>query len=96
MKDLIEKFTKEDLPNKGLQELSDVIGINQVKAMLVKLPGVTIHVPKSLYKKSDLEYIKEHIDDAPEDIAEKTGCSLRTVYRKIEAIKRTPSPSSNA
>lgn len=87
MKKLLEKFTREDLPNDGLRELSDVIGINEVKAVMVKLPGVTIHVPKTIYRESDMNYLKTHKDDNPETLADVLGCSQRTIYRKLAALK---------
>lgn len=87
MKSVLEKFQREDLPNEGLRNLSDVIGINHVKAVMVKLPGVTIHVPKGFYKQSDINYIKKNIGQSPEVMADKLGCSVRTIYRKLKAVQ---------
>ena len=90
MKGMLEKFEREDLPNKGLRILSDSLGINQVKEIMLTCPGQTFHIPKSFYKQSDLNYITKHIDDDPKDIAYKLGCSLRTVQRKVLAIRTAP------
>ena len=79
---------REDLPTDKLKELADVIGVNQVKAMLLKLPGYEIYVPKSfLYKKSDMNYIRQNPNKKPVEIAEQLGCSLRTAYRKKKLNK---------
>jgi len=87
MKSVLDKFTREDLPNEGLRLLSDVIGVNQVKAMMVQLPGMTFHVPKDFHKQSDLNYIRKNADRPVEEIALALGCSVRTVYRKLDSIK---------
>lgn len=87
MKGMLEKFEREDLPNKGLRILSDSLGINQVKEIMLTCPGQSFHVPKSFYKQSDINYITKHIKDDPKNIANKLGCSVRTIQRKIQAIQ---------
>lgn len=87
MKGVLEKFEREDFPNDGLKRLSDVIGVNTVKLILLKCPGMTFHVPKAFYKQSDINYITKHKNDTPQEIAEALGLSVRTVYRKLESIK---------
>jgi len=82
MKSVLSRFKRVDLPNEGLRILSDVIGINQVKAMMVKLPGVTIHIPKDFYKQSDMNFIRKNPDMPVGKMAVELGCSVRTVYRK--------------
>ena len=82
MKSVVENFIREDLPNEGLKEMSDVIGINHVKALMVKCPGMTFHVPKDLYRQSDLDYIKKNFGETVENLANTLGCSVRTIYRK--------------
>lgn len=86
MKGIFEKMEREDLPNEGLKKLSDVVGINQIKAMLVQLPGVTIHVPKIFYKQGDDNFIRKNMDMPVKDIAQKLGCSENTVWRKRRSI----------
>ena len=81
MKSILQKMTRSELPNDGLRELSDVIGVNRVKEMLVKLPGCTYHVPKTLYKQEDRHYIKTHPNKTAKEIAYDLGVSLRTAYR---------------
>jgi transcriptional regulator of acetoin/glycerol metabolism len=88
MKSVLDKFKREDLPNDGLKELSDVIGINSVKAVMVKMPGVTVHVPKSIYKQSDMNYIRNNRDKSVSEMARELGCSHRTVYRKLKKVFR--------
>ena len=87
MKGLFKNYHREDLPNKALMELSDVIGMSQMKAVLVKCPGMTFHVPKVLYRKSDMDFIRKNPDMKKDAIADALGCSLRTVYRKQLLVK---------
>ena len=86
MKSILQKFSREDLPNESLRILSDVIGINQVKEIMVRLPGVTVHIPKSFYKQSDMNFIIKNKKRPPKEIAQELGCSVRTVYRKLKAV----------
>lgn len=82
MTSILKKMTRAELPNDGLRELSDVIGVNRVKEMLVKLPGSTYYVPKTLYKHEDKHYIETHPDKTAKEIAYDLGVSERTAYRK--------------
>jgi len=86
MKSILSKFKREDLPNESLRLLSDVIGINQVKALMVRMPGCTIHIPKSFYKQSDLNFIRKNKTTPVKEIARELGCSERTVYRKLKTV----------
>lgn len=87
MKSVLDDFSRDDLPNEGLREMSDVIGINQVKALMVKCPGVTFHIPKDLYRQSDLDYIKKNTKKTSAEIAETLGLSERTIQRKRRKLK---------
>lgn len=82
MKSVLSKMTRDELPNNGLKEIADVIGINKVKEMLVKLPGCTFHIPKTLYKKQDSEYLNTHPNATIKEVSEALGVSVRTAYRK--------------
>jgi len=86
-KSILANFDREDLPNEGLRLLSDIIGIDSVKVVMLKLPGTTIHVPKTLYKQSDNNYLMKNKDKPAKELAYKMGCSLRSVYRKLKAVK---------
>lgn len=86
MKSILSKFKREDLPNESLRLLSDVIGINSVKALMIRLPGVTIHIPKSFYRQSDLNFIRKNKTTPIKEIAQELGCSERTVYRKLKLV----------
>lgn len=87
MKSILEKWNRDDLPNEKMRQLSDVIGINNVKAILVKCPGMVFSVPKTFYKISDINYIKKNKGLPIAVIADKLGCSERTVYRKLELVR---------
>lgn len=93
MKSVLSKFKRGDLPNEGLRVLSDVIGVNSVKAMMVQLPGMTFHVPKGFYKQSDLNYIRKNKDKPVEEMANDLGCSTRTIYRKLDRIENEKTPA---
>ena len=86
MKSILEKWDREDLPNEKMRQLSDVVGINNVKAILVKCPGMVFSVPKTFYRISDDNYIKKNRSKPVDEIAMKLGCSIRTVYRKKQLI----------
>ena len=88
MKGILERFKREDLPNEGLRLLSDAVGVNTVKEILLKCPGMNFHVPKAFFKQSDLNYIKKHMNDKPEDIAGVLCCSERTVFRKLAHLRK--------
>jgi len=87
MKSILQKWDREDLPNEKMRQLSDVIGINSVKAILVKCPGMVFSVPKTFCRVSDINYITKNKDMPVPEIALNLGCSERTVYRKLELVK---------
>ena len=87
MKSFLERFEREDLPNEGLRCLSDVIGINNVKAIMVKMPGQTVHVPKDFYRQADINYIKNNMDMPVVEMARNLGCSVRTIYRRLDSLR---------
>jgi len=87
MKQIVKRFERDDLPNDELKILSDAIGINQVKALLIKCPGQRFYIPKSVYKQMDLNYIRKNPGKTPQEIAEVLGIGLRTAYRKRAAVK---------
>lgn len=87
MKSILSEYVRDDLPNESLKLLSDVIGINQIKVIMLKLPGVTIHVPKTLYRQSDNNYLSKHMDLPVKELSLNMGCSERTTYRKIKELK---------
>jgi len=87
MKGILEKWTREDLPNKGLRDMSDIIGVNETKALMFKCKGLTVTFPKTFDKQSDLNYIEKNMDLAPEVVAHNLGLSLRSVYRKRQEVR---------
>jgi len=87
MKQIISKFSREDLPNEELRVLSDAIGINQVKVIMVKCPGMKFYIPKAVYKQSDLNFIRKHPNLSAQEIADRLGFGIRTAYRKKAAVK---------
>ena len=87
MKQILKKFKREDLPTEGLRLLSDAIGINSVKAALVKCQGMIVYFPKKVNKQSQLNYIVKNPRKTPQQIAEALGIGLRTAYRKMAAVK---------
>lgn len=87
MKSLLKKTDREELPNKGLKILSDVIGINRVKELIVKCPGHIFYVPKRVFRERDDEFITKNFDGKnAEFISEKIGLSVRTVYRRVKKL----------
>jgi hypothetical protein len=86
MKSFVKKWNRDDIPNKGLKEVSDVIGINAVKALLVKCPGMTFHIPKKYYSQLDDSFLKKHRKEKATWLAHKLGLSVRTIYRKLQKL----------
>jgi len=86
-KSILAKYNREDLPNENLRILSDLIGMDLIKVVMLKFPGTNIHVPKTLYRQSDENYLSKNKDKPARELAHVMGCSIRTVYRKLKQVK---------
>ncbi len=86
MKSFLEEWERGDIPNEGLKSISDVIGINNVKSILVKFPGMTFHVPKKYYSQLDDSFLKKNKGEKATWLADKLGYSVRTIYRKLAKL----------
>ncbi len=84
---LLDKLEIKDLPE-GLQEIARAIGISNVKTLMVKCPGSTIYIPKTLNSSYHHKYINEHFTgDNYAALASHLGITVRSVYRLLGTKK---------
>lgn len=86
-KSFLLKLERKDLPNEGLRILSDIIGINKIKVLLVKMPGTVVYIPKYFHKQIDETYLGKNFKKPIDELALMLGVSERTVYRRLKNIK---------
>jgi len=84
MKALLTKLEIEDLPDNGLRELAKTLGVNVVKELFVKCPGITVYIPKTWHRLYIKKYIKRHFTgNNYEELARDLGVTKRTIFRHI-------------
>jgi len=85
-----------DLPE-SLRPIAKALGIAAVKTLIVKCPGKTFYIPKSLNSSYNHNYIKENFTgDNYADLAEHLGITTRSVYRCLKVdIKKGPNPNES-
>jgi len=82
---LLDDIQIHDLPE-NLQKVAEVIGISNIKALIVKLPGIKVYIPKSISSSYNSKYINEHFTgDNYEAIADHLGLTIRSVRRAIKS-----------
>lgn len=86
MKALLHKMKIEDLPNRGLRDLAEQIGISKVKELIIKFGGRVVYIPKRFDKTFNRRYIEKHWTgkNVPA-LAKDLGITERTVYRHLNA-----------
>lgn len=83
---LIDTLTANDLPNEDLEFLVDVIGLDNVKKLLTKCPGMSFYVPVKLSSKFHRRYILDHYrknENNVRAIARALGVTQKTVWKTI-------------
>jgi len=77
-------MTVSDFPN-HLQTVVEAIGIAAVKTLIVKCPGQTIYIPKTINSSYNARYIKENFNgENYKEIADHLGITERSVYRCLK------------
>lgn len=81
---LLDKIELNDLPE-HLKPIANAIGIGAVKALIVKCPGQTIYIPKSLTASYNKKYVNDNFSgDNYESLAKHLGITKRSVYRILK------------
>lgn len=80
---IIDYLRYEDLPA-DLQVLADVVGLDALKELIIKLGGISLYIPKtqSLTALQD-RYVADNKHRPVKVLMEETGLSQRSVYRKL-------------
>ena len=79
------KLDIDDLPTQDLKDLAEIVGINKVKEIMIRMRGTRLNIPKSYGKVFHLKYIREHFNGNNHlSIARDLGISRASVYRYIQ------------
>lgn len=89
---ILDTLTREELPTQELKDLADVIGINKLKEVLIKMPGQRFYIPKWYLREVDdnfilKNYTSQDVDKNVEKIGQRLGLTTRTVYRRISRLR---------
>lgn len=86
MKAILSKMEIEDLPNAGLRDLAELIGVSKVKELMIKFRGRILYIPKTFNKKYCRRYIERNWDGSNvKQLAQDLGITERTVYRHLDS-----------
>jgi DNA invertase Pin-like site-specific DNA recombinase len=84
MKAILSRIGLEDLPDNGLREMARIVGVNVIKELIVKCPGLRVRIPKTFHKIYTRKYIEKHFDGGNyNELATDLGVSRRTVFRHL-------------
>lgn len=81
---LIATITAQDLPNEDMAQLVEIIGLENVRKLLLSCPGMSFYVPLKLSTEFHKRYIYENYDkdlNNVRPIARALGITQRSVWR---------------
>lgn len=84
MKAILSKLEINDLPDNGLREIARIVGVNVIKELIIKCPGLSVYIPKTFHKIYTRKYINKHFNGSNHsELADDLGVSTRTVFRHL-------------
>lgn len=79
---IIDEISVDDLPNKDLRELAEIIGIEPTVRMMCHWAGLQVWVPMSGLRTVQQRYVQRYFDGTNAgQLARRLGVTQRTIER---------------
>jgi hypothetical protein len=87
IKDILDGFTIEDMPNEDMQLVADSIGLEATMKLMSDFQGVQLNIPKNWHIVAARRYIEANSHLSPKKLAIRCGVSSRFVYDVLSAYR---------